>query len=228
VITTPQLIDSLVRDLPPVRPLRRPVLRCAMWLALAAIVVGLVAIGHGVRPDLAEKIAQPGFLVAIGAALATGILAAIAAFLVSLPDRSRLWLLLPVPTLILWMTTLGQQCLTDWVAAAPDGGTMPGATAKCFMTLVTTGLPLQIALLIMLRYAAPLRPLSVAVTGALAVAALTCAALLVLNRDLDATALVLMSNLAMAALVLGLARLFAPKFFVRGMAATAGTAGRAA
>jgi len=226
VITTPQLIDSLVGDLAPVRRLRRPVMRSAMWLGLAAIVVGLIALGHGLRPDLAEKIAEPGFLIAVGAALATGILAAIAVFLLSLPDRSRLWLLLPVPTLILWMTTLGQQCLTAWVAATPDGGIMPGATAKCFMTLVVTGLPLQIALLVMLRYAAPLRPLSVAVTGALAVAALTCAALLVMNQDLDATALVLMSNLAMAALMLGLARLFAPKFFVRG-AATRETAGTA-
>jgi hypothetical protein len=211
--STPQLIDSLVRDLAPVRRLQRPLLRCALWLALAALVVLLVGIVHGVRPDLAERLADPGFLVALGAALATGILAAVAAFMTSLPDRSRLWLLLPLPALVLWLTTLGQQCLTDWVATAPDGGIMPGVTAKCFFTLVLTGLPLQLGLLLMLRHAAPLKPVGLVVSGALAVAALTCAALLVLNRNLDATALVLVSNLMLAVIVVGLARLVAPKLF---------------
>jgi hypothetical protein len=154
-----------------------------------------------------------GFLTALGAALATGILAAIASFLASLPDRSRWWLLLPLPALALWMTTLGHQCLTDWVAPAPDGGVMPGATAKCFFTLLATGVPLQLGLLVMLRYAAPLKPIGLVLSGALAVAAITCAALLVMNQDLDATALVLISNLALAAAILGLVRLVAPRFF---------------
>ncbi len=211
--TTKQLIDTLVRDLAPVRRLRRPILRCALWLGLALAIVLLVGIAHGVRSDLAARIAEPGFLIALGAALATGILAAVAAFMVSLPDRSRLWLLLPLPALILWLTTLGQQCLTDWIAATPDDGIMPGATAKCFFTLLATGLPLQIALLVMLRHAAPFKPGGLVASGALAVAALTCAALLVLNRNLDATVLVLISNLVLAVLVVGLARLVAPKLF---------------
>lgn len=213
MITTPQLIDTLVGDLRPVRPLRRPVLRCAAWLGLAAIVVVLVGSVHGVRADLAERLADPGFLTALGAALATGILAAVASFLASLPDRSRWWLLLPVPALLFWLTTLDQQCLTDWVAPAPDGGIMPGATAKCFFTLVATGVPLILGLLVMLRYAAPLKPVGLVLSGTLAVSAITCAALLVLNRDLDATALVLVSHLVLATAILGLARLFVPALF---------------
>lgn len=213
MITTTQLIDTLIVDLRPVRPLRRPVLRCAAWLALAALVVVLVGIVHGVRPDLAERIGDPGFLVALGAALATGILAAIASFLASLPDRSRWWLLLPLPALLIWFSTLDQQCLTAWVAPAPDGGIMPGATAKCFFTLVATGVPLLLGLLVMLRYAAPLKPVGLVLSGTLAVSAITCAALLVLNRDLDATALVLVSHLTLAAAMLGLARLIVPSWF---------------
>jgi hypothetical protein len=38
---------------------------------------------------------NPAFATSIAAALATGVLAAVAAFHISLPDRSRLWLLLP-------------------------------------------------------------------------------------------------------------------------------------
>ena len=210
VNTTPQLIDSLVRDLAPVRRLRRPALRSALWLGLAALVIALAAIVHGLRPDLAAQVAQADFLAPFGLALATGILAALAAFMASLPDRSRWWLLLPVPTLLLWLATLGQQCLTDWVATTPDGGTMPGITAKCFATLVLTGLPLQIGLMAMLRHAARLRPYLVTIVGGLAVAALTAAALRWMNEP-DATLLVLVWNLAVAGAIVALLRHVGPK-----------------
>lgn len=202
--TTPQLIDSLTRDLAPVRPLRRPLLRCAIWLGLAAIVLALAGTIHGLRADLDQRLADPDFLLALGSAAATGILAAIAAFFVSLPDRSRYWLLLPVPTLFLWMTTLGHQCITEWVAVAPDGSVVPGQTAQCFMLLALTGLPLQAALLIMLRYAAVLQPIATAVAGCLAVAAFTATILLLANRDLDATAVVLLWNLLIAGAIVAL------------------------
>ena len=43
-------------------------------------------------------------------------LAAVAAFMVSLPDRSQRWLLLPVPTLVLWVGTVGYGCLAGLLA----------------------------------------------------------------------------------------------------------------
>jgi hypothetical protein len=207
LITTPQMIDGLVRDAAPVRRLRRPVLRSALWLGAALLVVATAALLHGLRPDITAHLTGSGFLVPFGLALATGILAAIAAFLASLPDRSRWWLLLPVPTLILWLATLGEQCLTEWVATAPDGGTMPGVTAKCFITLVVTSLPLQIGLMAMLRHAARLRPYLVTIVGGIAVAALTAAALRAMNEP-DATLLVLIWNLIVAGGIVALLRRF--------------------
>ena len=203
---TPDLIDALVECATPVRRLRPPLVRGALWLALAAFILALLAIGHGVRADLAERLHQPVFVVSIAAALATGVLAAVAAFMVSLPDRSQWWLALPAPALAVWVGTIGYGCLTDWVVIGPDGVRF-GETLRCFATLVLTSVPLAIALAVMLRYAALLRPGAVTLAGALAVAAITSSALS-LFHDLDATMMILIWNLGTAALITGLGSLF--------------------
>ena len=72
---------------------------------LAAVVLGLArASGMACGADLAERLQQPVFAVSIAAALVTAILAAVAAFILSLPDRSRWWLLLPAPALAVWVS----------------------------------------------------------------------------------------------------------------------------
>jgi len=206
VTKTPDLIDALVECATPVRRLRPPLVRGALWLALAALILALLAIVHGVRADLAERLHQPVFVVSITAALATGVLAAVAAFMVSLPDRSQWWLALPAPALAVWVGTIGYGCLTDWVVIGPDGVRF-GETLRCFATLVLTSVPLAIALAVMLRYAALLRPGAVTLAGALAVAAITSSALS-LFHDLDATMMILIWNLGTAALITGLGGLF--------------------
>src|SRR5262245_52387705 len=111
---TPDLIDALVDGATPVRRLRPPLVRAALWLLLAALVLGLIVAGHGLRLDIADRLRQPVFVVSMIAALTTGILAAIASFQISLPDRSRWWLLLPAPALAVWLSTIGYGCLSDW------------------------------------------------------------------------------------------------------------------
>ncbi len=58
-------------------------------------------------------------------------------------------------------------------------------------------------MLIMVRYAAPLRPRAVTMIGALSVAAITSTALS-LFHDLDATMMILLWNLGTAALIVAL------------------------
>ncbi len=211
MITTPELIDSLVAGAKPVRRLRPPLARAFLWLLLAFAVMALLAISHGFRPDIVRRLQQPIFVISIAASLTTGILAAIASFIVSLPDRSRLWLLLPAPALLIWVSTISYGCLTDWVSVQP-GGVRLGEAARCFATLVLTSVPLSLAMLFMLRYAALLRPTLVAATGSLAVAAITSAALS-LFHDLDATVMVLMWNLGVAALIVTLGAVLGKKTF---------------
>ena len=81
MITTPELIDALAAGTKPVRRLRPPLVRAALWLVLAVAVFALLALSRGARPDLAQKLAEPVFVVGIIASLATGALAALAAFL---------------------------------------------------------------------------------------------------------------------------------------------------
>jgi hypothetical protein len=211
VTTTPDLIDALVECATPVRRLRPPLVRAAMWVAFAGLILGLLATGHGVRTDLAERLHQPVFVVSIAAALVTGILAAIAAFLVSLPDRSPWWLVLPAPALAVWVGTIGYGCLTDWVSMGADGVRL-GETLRCFATLVLTSVPLAVALAAMLRYAALLRPGAVTLAGSLAVAAMTASALSLIH-DLDATVMILVWNLGVAALITALGSAFGARMF---------------
>lgn len=203
---TSELIDKLVECAAPVRRLRPPLMRAGLWIVLATLVLGLIAIAHGLRPDIAARLQQPVFVLSMIATLATGILAAIASFQVSLPDRSRWWLLLPVPALAVWISTIGYGCLTDWVNVGPNGVRMSEA-ARCFATLLLTSVPLAISMLVMLRYAALLRPTESSVMGGLAVAAITAFALSLVH-DLDASVMILMWNLGVAVLIAGLAGLF--------------------
>ena len=211
MITTPDLIELLVASAAPVRRLRPPLARAAGWLLFAALILALLAVSHGVRPDLELRLEQPVFVIGIAASLATGVLAAFASFIVSVPDRSRRWLLLPAPTLLVWLTTVGYGCLTAWVSIGP-GGISLGETAQCFATLVLVGAPLSLAMLVMLRYAALLAPTPVAITGSLAVAAMTSTALS-LFHPLDATVMILIWNLGSAALLVALGGLYGRRLF---------------
>ncbi len=193
MITTPDLIESLVARAKPVRRLRPPAARAALWLLLAAAIVSLLAISHGLRPDLGARLGQPLFVTGLAVSLLTGVLAAVVAFIVSLPDRSRLWLLLPSPALALWVSTIGYGCLSGWVSVRPDGVAL-GEAADCFATLVLTSVPLWLAMLLMLRHVALLRSAAAAVAASLAVAAIASTAL-ALFHDLDASVMILMWNL---------------------------------
>ena len=204
--STPDLIAALSANLTPVRRLRPPIVRACLWLLLAVFVLVLIGMGHGLRPNLSLYLTDTTFVVGLSASLLTGVFAAIAAFFVSLPDRSRLWAILPFPTLVVWLASIGHQCLTNWVDVGPEGMKL-GETAECFATLGLTSLPLSLALMLMLRYAAPLNPTRVILMGSLAVAGITASALSLFHA-LDATAMVLMFNLGTALVILGAGAVF--------------------
>lgn len=213
VTTTPELIDALAANLTPVQRLRHPLVRAAGWLLLAASILVLLAVSQGLRPDLPQRLQQPTFVVAMSTSLLTGVLAAIASFLICLPDRSRLWGLLPAPAAVLWVSTIGYGCIIGWIGLGPDGVRLT-EVVRCFATLVLTSTPLSIAMLVMLRRAVPLFPRSTAISGGLAVAAVTAFALS-LFHNLDASVMVLFWNLGVAALVVGMSGTFGRRALAR-------------
>jgi hypothetical protein len=211
MVTTPELIDTLSASATPVRRLPAPFLGATLWLLLAGLVLLLLAAVHGARPDLALRLRDPSFAAALAGSLSTGILAAIAAFYLSLPDRSRLWLLLPAPALALWVATIGYGCLTDWVSMAPDGLRL-GRTLECFTTLVIASLPLSLTLFVMLRHTARLHPTMVGMMGGLAAAGIAATALSLVH-EIDATVMILAWNLGAAVLIVGLGGAFGRRIF---------------
>src|SRR5260370_14656022 len=164
-------MDELVEVATPVRRLRPPLVRAALWLALAAVILALLSVAHGLRTDLLIRLHQPTFVVSMIGAIATGILAAIASFELGRPDGSLWWLSLPAPALAIWVSTIGYGCLTDWVSMGPDGVRM-GEAFRCLATLLLTSVPLAITMLIMSRHAAALRPMAVSIAGGLAIGAI--------------------------------------------------------
>jgi len=207
-----EFIDALVASATPVRRRRPSVLRALLWLLLALVIIALLAVTHGVRSNLLDQLARPTFGLDISGALATGVLAAMAAFMTSLPDRARLWALLPVPALLIWILTISYGCLTDWVSMGPEGARM-GEAVRCFATLLLTSAPLSIVMAVMLRNAAIVSAPSAILCGSIAIAAITSTALALLH-DLDATVMVLIWTLGAAALISSLGAAFGRKLLL--------------
>ncbi len=199
---TNDLIDRLASQSLPVRRLPRPVRQAGFWLCLAFGILALLAVEHGVRPDLADQLRHRDFAVGCAAALVTGLLGAIACLTASLPDRSRWWLALPVPSLLLWLSSIGYGCLTHWVAF--DAGAIETSELlRCFSTLLLVSVPLSASMFVLLRHAARLRPMPVILMAGLAVAALTSTAMSLLH-PLDASLMVLIWNIGTSLAIVGI------------------------
>ncbi|WP_137125344.1 NrsF family protein [Roseomonas sp. HF4] len=186
---TEDLIGRLAGDLRPVRRLAHPLRRAAMWLAFAAVLAAAAVAWYGPRHDLMERLGRPHEVAQLIFAVATGVLAAVAAFELSLPDRSARWALLPLPAAAAWVSSLGWGCLADLARVGPQALVL-GTSWGCLRFIVMLGVPLALSMVWMLRHAGPIRPVPVAVMGGLAGAALSGAALSMFHH-LDAAAMVL-------------------------------------
>jgi len=174
--TTEQLIGSLARDLRPVRPLAPPALRALAWLAAVALLIGAAVLRWADLAAFAARYSAPRMALESAAMLLTGITAVIAAFHLSLPDRSSLWRYAPLPPLAVWIATSGLGCLEHGLGLGPAGDRF-GDSVGCFRFIIGVSLPLAVLLYAVLRRARPLEPLPVAITAALGVAALAAFAL---------------------------------------------------
>jgi hypothetical protein len=181
-----RLVQALGAELTPVRRLAPPSLRVLTWLAI----LGSVALALAMVSDLAAMMhrlmAAPDMWLAAMSSMLTTVLAAMAAFELSLPDRKTAWALLPLPTLLLWIGASGMGCLRTWSIAETDP--MPADhPAHCLIYILGISLPLSLLLIVMLRRGFSLRPNLTAIIGGLACAS-AAATLLNLIHPYDAAA----------------------------------------
>jgi hypothetical protein len=172
-VSVPDLIDSLAADARPVRPLKPPLARALAWLAAAALLGGLAVYLLADVPRLLARHAGREALIAaeMAAMLATGALAVIGAFFLSVPGRSRRWLLAPLPTFLVWLLLSGAGCYRELVRSGPSGLEI-GHSLDCLIFILAMSLLLGAPLLWRLSRARPVDPLPVAALGGLGVAAL--------------------------------------------------------
>ena len=152
-----ELIDSLVRDVTPVRPLAPPAVRVARWAMLSALCLAAgVALAH-VRRDFGDALWTASFLVQASLLIGTALLAATATLVAGVPGAEpRLtthWL--PLGAVAAW---------AGWLVAAivaqpgPSRVWWPTPAPHCAMDITVLGLVPGLLLWSLVRRSAPLRP----------------------------------------------------------------------
>jgi hypothetical protein len=173
---TDRLIERLAREAVPVRRLAPPLHRAAIWLAVVAAALAAAILAFADLDIFARRAADQKMTLELVGTVLTGILATIAAFQLSLPDRARSWALLPLPGLVLWIASSGYSCWRHWLTYGPDGWEI-GDSWNCFRFILGASLPLAASIIFLLRRARPLAPLPCALMGGLGVAAIAAFAL---------------------------------------------------
>src|SRR6516162_3494716 len=144
-----QLIRGLAADLRPVRRLRPPLMRALAWLAVFAVLAAGLAVFANLDAVWQRISAAPDLWLAVIGSTVTAILAAIAAFELSLPDAPRIWAVLPLPAALLWAGASGFGCLRVWVAPESHVAVINEAR-DCLILIVLLSVPLSALLLAML------------------------------------------------------------------------------
>jgi hypothetical protein len=200
---TETLIAQLAERLEPVQPLRKPGVRAMLWTGFATVVIALLGICFGARADVVHALHEAKFVMPLLGSWLTGLTAAIAAFEVSLPDRPRRWLLLPVAPVLLWSSGFAYGCLADWIEI-PAGADIAAGSTQCIGTILLVSAALLVVLLPMLRRVKTFRPGLTAWLGCLAVSGFADTAHLLVDTE-QASLLALAINLVPALILVPLA-----------------------
>jgi hypothetical protein len=205
---TDDLIQNFVKHLSPVRPLRPPAVRAAVWLALSLAYAAIIVLAYGLTGGRARLLGDDGYIVEQAATLATAGLAALAAFSCVIPGRGDRAALVPLVAFAVWF-------VGAWMDAQPAGPISVDRASQafsgwaCLPLSLLLGLIPAVAIIPMLRRGAPLRPRLTMALGMLAAIGFGNLGLRFFNIGDVARATVLW-HAGGAALLLGLAVLSGP------------------
>jgi hypothetical protein len=202
------LIRGLSRDLIAVQPLPSPSWRTLIWLAVALPYVVTIVFGvFSLRPDLGAKFMDWRYVGEQTAALVTALVAAWAAFSMTIPGSDWRRALVPLVPLAIWIGLLGEGCLQT----AASNGWRPDFTADlvCFPMIIVIGFWPAVVMVAMLRQGAPLQPHVTVAMGAMAAAGLGNVALRLFHGP-DVSLTILVWQVGSALVLAWLAGLIGP------------------
>lgn len=179
-MTTEELIVKLASTAGAVRPLPRPSVRLARWTAGVLPLIAFAVMVIGPREDVSIAIRQPTFVVLSLVTLATALLAAASAFVLSIPgaERASVYRATALVVGLVWASMLTVQLMDGGEAASRL--LMFPIHSLCVIEIAGLAFVPGWALFAMLRRAAPLRPAWSGALATLAAAALGAAATQVL------------------------------------------------
>jgi len=191
--------ETLIRGLARAR-LRRlpwpPAIRAILWLDAVILVAAALAL-FDTTPDLHG--ASVWTWISLAGSTLTAATAALSAFELSAPERSRAWTWLPAPSLVLWVGASGLGCFG---AGAEAWGRSLAEALQCLKFLLAISAPLLALIVYMLWRVVPRLPGRVMALGGLASAG-AAASLLALVHPHDAALLDLGAHAIAVAIVLG-------------------------
>jgi hypothetical protein len=155
-VRSEELIVLLAREGSPVRPLSPPGIRFARWAAFAVAVVALLVYLRVPRQDFPAVFGHPAYLIEFLATVATALLAAAAAFVLSVPgaERTRLSRWVPVAASGAWLGLVAW-ALVGRAAPMTQLAREPWIYG-CMVKTMTFAFVPSVVLFWMLRQAAPL------------------------------------------------------------------------
>lgn len=207
---TEALVGALSKCAAPVRRLRSPHVRMAIWFMISVAFAALVVAAMGLRPDIGLRLQEPKFIIEVVAALMTSMLAAGAAFCAGCPGRPLWERFAPLPALGVWLASLGSGCWEAWITMGPDGLRIT-PDLMCFPYIVLVGSVPAVLILAMIRRGAPIAPITATMLAALAAASLGAAALRLFHQQ-DASLMVLTWHVGSVALLTGIGALMGRSF----------------
>jgi hypothetical protein len=208
-LDTDALMDRLAGDAVPVRRVDPVWKRVALWLCLGVPPLVVIVLFHGFTVDIPALMGDRRLLIEQGAALATAVAAAAAAFASTIPGTSRRWLWLPAVPVAVWLLALGKGCLDDWLQLGPKGLVLR-PDFECLGPMLLLAAVPAVAMLVMLRHGAPLAPRATLFLGALATAGIVAFGLRFFHVG-DASIMVLTWHMGLAAVLTVAAGLAGPR-----------------
>jgi hypothetical protein len=161
------LIERLGRESTVVTPLPTPGMRTVVWLICGVTYLLVVAAIMFNATSSGRPVMTPLYLLQLGAALATGMTAALAAFASVVPGASHRVRVLPAISGAVWLASLLWGCWRDLQTSGTLGMTNQ-TDWPCVVSIAIGGVLLWGPMLVMLRRGAPLTPRTTAFLGGLA------------------------------------------------------------